>query len=51
MTLQEMKACMDALVADGRESRLSRKDYARTHGIKISTVRYWVAKTRKSGIL
>jgi hypothetical protein len=50
MTLQEKKARMDALVADWRESGMSQKDYARTHGIKISTIRYWIAKSGKSGL-
>jgi hypothetical protein len=50
MTLHEKKTKMDALVADWRESGMSQIDYARTHGIKISTVRYWIAKSRKSGI-
>jgi hypothetical protein len=48
MTLHEKKTRMDALVADWRESGMSQLEYARTHGIKVSTIRYWIAKSRKS---
>jgi transposase-like protein len=49
MTKQEKKAMMDSTVADWRESGMSQTDYARTHGIKKSTLRYWIAKTGTSG--
>jgi transposase-like protein len=37
------------MVSDWRESGMSQTDYTRTHGIKKSTLRYWISKAGKSG--
>ena len=49
MTLQERRNKMTAIVQEWQASGLSQVEYARTHGIKLSTLRYWIARHRKIG--
>ena len=49
MTRQENKSKMASIVQNWQESGLSQVDYARTHDIKLATLRYWIFKHRQSG--
>ena len=39
---------MTSIVQDWQESGLSQAEYARTHDIKLVTLRYWILKHRQS---
>jgi transposase-like protein len=48
MTRQENKDKMASIVQNWKESGLSQAEYAKTHGIKLVTLRYWILKNRQS---
>ena len=48
MTLQERKSRRIAVIEDWQASGLSQIEYARTHDIKISTLRYWISRQRQA---
>jgi len=50
MTKQEKNQKMTAIVTNWLESGLMQIEFARTHDLKIATLRYWIAKRRKSQI-
>jgi hypothetical protein len=49
MTRQENKSKMATIVQNWQESGLSQAEYARTHDIKLVTLRYWILKLRQPG--
>jgi transposase-like protein len=48
MTRQENKSKMATIIQNWQESGLSQSEYARTHDIKLVTLRYWILKHRQS---
>ena len=48
MTDQENKNKMLAIVKEWQESGLNQVEYARTHDIKLVTLRYWITKQKQS---
>ena len=48
MTRQENKSKRATIVKNWQESGLSQAEYAKTHGIKLVTLRYWILKNRQS---
>jgi hypothetical protein len=47
MTRQENKSKMATIIQNWQESGLSQSEYARTHDIKLVTLRYWILKHRQ----
>lgn len=48
MTRQERKSMMLGIANEWRESGLSQVEFARTHNIKLITLRYWITKQKQS---
>jgi len=47
MSREEKREMMVSLVQQWQESGMTQKDFAETHGIKLSTLQYWIRKKRK----
>lgn len=47
--MEEKRARMFSLVEDWRQSGLTQKDFCASHGIKVATLGYWVARSREKG--
>ena len=47
MSREEKRNEMSLIVEQWQESGMTQKEYARDHGIKLSTLRYWIHKSRE----
>ena len=45
--MEEKRARMFSLVEDWRQSGMTQKDFCASHGIKVPTLGYWVARSRE----
>lgn len=46
MSREEKRKEMSMIVEQWQESGMTQKDFARSHEIKLSTLRYWIRKSR-----
>lgn len=50
MTKIEKRSRMESLVRHWQSSGKTQAEYAREHGLKVATLRYWVSKFRKAPV-
>lgn len=47
MTIRERNSKMTTIVKTWADSGLTQVEFAKTHNIKLATLRYWIAKNRR----